>query len=118
MKKFFIVILATLSFSAFADQCSYISNTMAKRGALLLSPGAEIAEVCEPCGDAPYVTSTTKVKSVEVIDTGYENYKQVVVNGKGLDLAYTFVKVAPSKFLNVAKVIGCKAQDVSSIITK
>ena len=117
MKKLFIAALATLSFSAFADQCAYISKTMADRGALLIA-GAEIAEVCEPCGEVASITSTTKVTSIAVKNTGYQNYKEVVVNGKGLDLAYTFVKVAPKRFVNVAKVIGCKADGVSSSINK
>ncbi len=117
MKKIFIAALATLSFSAFADQCAYISGTMASRGALLLS-GAEIAEVCEPCGERAAIVSSSKVGSLVVRDTGYQNYKEIMVNGKPLDLAYTFVKVSPKRFVNVAKVIGCKADGVSSFINK
>lgn len=117
MKKLLIAALATLSFSAFADQCAYISGTMASRGALLLS-GAEIAEVCEPCGERAAIVSTAKVGSLMVRDTGYMNYKEIVINGKGVDLAYTFVKIASKRFVNVAKVIGCKADGVSSFINK
>jgi len=53
-----------------------------------------------------------------VRDTGYMNYKEIVINGKGVDLAYTFVKIASKRFVNVAKVIGCKADGVSSFINK
>ena len=36
-------------------------------------------------------------------------------NGKSVDLAYTFVQVAPNRSVNVAKAINCETLDSSSV---
>lgn len=118
MKSLIFTLAIAFSASAFADQCSYISGTMAKRAALLLQNGAEIAELCQPCGEQIANAKVSVARSVKSGSTGYQSYQQVSINGKGVDLAYTYVKVAPNKYVNVAKAIGCKADGVSPVISK
>jgi hypothetical protein len=107
-----------LSTSAFADQCQLVSATMAKRATLLIQKGAEISDLCEPCGDAKSSAVVSVVKSIKVSDSAGSNLKEISINGIAVDLAYIYVKVAPNKSINVAKTIGCKADGVSEIISK
>ena len=116
MKKMILIALALSSTVAFADQCELVSKTMAKRATLLLQNGAEIASVCEPCGEKISSAKVSVVRSIKVVNGIYANLQGILINGKGQDLAYTFVKVAPNRFVNVAKAIGCKAENVSEII--
>jgi hypothetical protein len=118
MKKIILAFTLTLSASAFADQCSYMSGVMAKRAALLLQSGSEIASLCQPCGDIIAQAKVSVVRSAKVSSANYESYQTISINGKAVDLAYTYVKVAPNKYVNVAKVIGCKADGVSESISK
>lgn len=118
MKKFAVALLMTVSASAFADQCQALSNQMAARAALLLQPGAELAELCQPCGQVIRNASVKVARSVRVVDHGH-GYKEISINGNGVDLAYTYVKVAPNKYANVAKVIGCPGvSGVSPVISR
>lgn len=118
MKKLILIALALSSTVAFADQCELVTPTMAKRAALLLQNGSEIATVCEPCGEKISSSKVSVVRSVKVVNGIYANLQQVLINGNGEDLAYTFIKVAPNRFVNVAKAIGCKAESVSESISK
>jgi hypothetical protein len=118
MKKFGLMLMLVLSTSAFADQCQLVSSTMAKRAALLLQNGSEIASLCQPCGEVIASAQVSVARSVKSVSGNYGNLQEVKINGKGVDLAYTYVKVAPNKFVNVAKTIGCKAEGVSEVISK
>lgn len=118
MKKFGLMVMLVLSTSAFADQCQLMSAAMAKRAALLLQNGSEIASLCQPCGQVIASAEVSVARSVKTTSANYANYQEVKINGKGVDLAYTYVKVAPNKYVNVAKTIGCKADGVSEVISK
>ena len=91
---------------------------MAKRATLLLQNGAEIASVCEPCGEKVSSAKVTVVRSVKTVSGIYANLQGLLVNGKETDLAYTYLKVAPNRYINVANAIGCKAEGVSPMISK
>lgn len=118
MKTLLIAMTLVLSASAFADQCSYVSGTMAKRATLLLQNGAEIASLCQPCGEKVSQAQVSVARKVSSGSVNYQNYQQVSINGQGVDLAYTYVKVAPNRYVNVAMAIGCKTQGVSPVISK
>ena len=118
MKTMMIALVALTSASAFADQCALVSGTIAKRADLLLQNNAEIATLCEPCGETKDMAKVAVVRKANKVSGNYQNYQEVVVNGKGVDLAYTFVKVAPNKYVNVAKAVGCPANGVSDSIAK
>lgn len=117
MKKLFVIALATLSFSAFADQCAWMSPVMAKRAEMLIQSGSEIASLCQPCGEVIANAKVSVARGVKITNQ-QGNYRSIVIGQKEVDLAYTYIKVAPNKFANVAKVIGCKADGVSEVISK
>lgn len=118
MKKMIILALALSSTAAFADQCELMSSTMAKRASLLLQNGTEIATLCEPCGERVSSAKISVIRSVKVVNGIDANLQQLLINGKSEDLAYTFIKVAPNRFVNIAKAIGCKANGISEVISQ
>ena len=118
MKKMISLTLFVLSTSAFADQCAYVSKAQAARAALLLQNGAEIASLCQPCGEVIAQAKVGVARSVKINDPKYQDLREIKINGQGVDLAYTYVKVAPNRFVNVANVIGCQAEGVSAVISK
>ena len=118
MKKILLLTLAILSTTAFADQCQLVSGAMAKRATLLIQNGSEIASLCQPCGEKISSAEVSVARSVKSASGVYGNLQQVLINGNSVDLAYTYVKVAPNKFINVAKTIGCKTEGVSEVISK
>jgi hypothetical protein len=118
MKKMILIALALASTAAFADQCELMTSTMARRASLLLQNGGEIASLCEPCGEKIPSAKVSVIRSVKVVNGIDANLQGLLINGRTEDLAYTFLKVAPNRYVNVAKAIGCKASGVSEIISK
>ncbi len=95
---------------ALADQCAYVSKDLAIQAADELKTAVTVHRLCEPCGEklAKELTPT----SVVAKHTGYEDYWQVFVNGKGIDLAYTFLDR-----INLSKFVGCPATDISEFLS-
>ena len=112
MKTLAIGILLAMSTSAFADQCQINTNEQAQRAALLLQKGAEVASLCQPCGEKISQASVSVVKTVKT-EKG-----ETILNGQSIDLAYTYLRVAPNKYINVGTAIGCNPHDVSKVISK
>lgn len=118
MKKIIPLMLLAFSATVFADQCQLVSKTMVKRASLLLQPGAEIASLCQPCGDVISDAKVSVVRNTKIISAIYSTHQEISINNRTVDLAYTYVKIAPNRYANVAKVIGCQATGVSEIISK
>lgn len=109
-----LAILTTLSLSllgaattAHADQCALNTKAINERALDLVKPGAWVLDMCEPCGDTiadakPYVVKTIDIQQ-----------GRVMINGKGVDLAYVFVKTSAKRFDNVGLKSSCGASDVS-----
>ncbi len=121
MLKFFKIILLAItiiSFStqmAYADQCSYVDKEQALKAATFLKLNQLIYLFCEPCGETTPQPVTIQSISVGTVD--YENYWQVSINNKGVDLAYTYVPSSlEEKPINLAALADCPAQDVSPFI--
>jgi hypothetical protein len=72
-----------------------------------LDNAKRVQSLCEPCGEIK--ASDVTVSSIEVKATGYQNTYEVLVNGKGIDLAYTFVNG-----INLGIALSCPAQGVGS----
>ena len=94
---------------SFADQYAYISREEAMSARDLLSRGTTALEYCRPCGDTHY--KKIVVTTVDVRHTGYENYYEVVINGKGIDLAYVFI-YHNERWTNLAWAIGLEASEM------
>ncbi|MEA5535127.1 hypothetical protein [Crocosphaera sp. XPORK-15E] len=121
MKPFKIVTLSILStllisHSAYADQCSYVEKEQALKAVSFLSLNQQIYLFCEPCGEK--VPRSVTIESVAAGTVGYQDFWQVSINGKGVDLAYTYVPSSlEQKPINLAALSGCSAGDVSPFIS-
>lgn len=95
-----------------ADQCEIVSADVATRAsqAIAVSHG-RVLSYCAPCGD-PEPRIAAAVVPHEVHNMG----TSVVIDGNEVDLAYTYLEVAPGVFENVAMRTGCPAQDVPEVL--
>lgn len=95
-----------VSTPARADQCEVVSQTVAAHAVAALARVPDIVTFCEPCGDvAP--GAPEHVKNVG----GHADH--VEINGRSVDLAYTYVETSPHRFENLAALAGCPTTGVS-----
>ncbi len=116
MKKFlgiFGLCMALLPAFAFADQAAYIEKGEAEAAMNVLMGNSVIRHYCQPCGDKNWTQEN--IGSVEAGHTGYEQYWQVLVNGKGIDLAYVYVET-DGGWRNVAMMLEIQVSDVPLIL--
>jgi hypothetical protein len=115
MKSWLAVALVLVSQTARADQCEWIDAGVAQKAQAILAKQPLVIEFCEPCGDkAPGTPAQAKTVAIGSPQSGY---KEIQINGKAVDLAYTYVKTSGMKFENLAMLSGCPAQDVSPSLT-
>ena len=106
---------AILCFPALADQCSYLKKEQALTAISRLDVNETIYKLCEPCGEKSTHPTLIKTLSMEKVD--YEDYWQIKVNEKGIDLAYVFIDSnIENKFVNLAAIADCPAQQVSPLL--
>ena len=100
---------------ALADQCAYISKEQAIAAISRLSLNDTIYNLCEPCGDK--IAEPSLIFDLGAATVDYKNYWQVMVNGKGIDLAYVFVDSGlDGKLVNLAIAADCEVTSVSATI--
>jgi hypothetical protein len=121
MRRIILLVFSLLPSLVVADQCAYISKAEAVKAATYVSVGQTIAHFCEPCGDKKFSNvQPSEVRSTELvrIDPASshldQTYWELRLNGKGVDLAYIYVKRSNARYMNLAKLAGCAATDVSS----
>ena len=117
LARIFLIVFAKLLLvcpSAWADQCAYIAKELAIATVSRLNLQDDIYLYCEPCEDKR--PKFTKVASLAAKTTEYQDYWEVEVNNKGIDLAYTFIKIDDDQYLNLAIAVGCPVQGVSSML--
>ena len=119
MKKTLIITIVLILSTVFvvsvsADQAAYITEKQAKKAVKLLMKKKQIIHFCEPCGDTEI--RTEDIETIEAVKTDTENYWEVKVNGKGIDLAYTYYKRKKNKWKNVAMKLKIDVSDVSEYI--
>lgn len=107
---FILVLTFSFSTAVFADQAAYITEKEAKKAAEFLKKKGEIRHHCQPCNDKS--VRFEKINTIEAVHTGYQNYWQVKVNGKGIDLAYVYYKKKNDKWKNAAMRFDLKVSDV------
>jgi hypothetical protein len=109
--KYTGLVLSVFAFAAqaSADQCAYVTRDMAAQALRIVMDAGSVQTYCEPCGDrgATYVD----VKAVGMADVNYQGYWEMQINGRGVDLAYTFVNG-----MNLAAIVSCPTQGVSRSI--
>ncbi len=100
--------------TAHADQCQWISEAEAAKAASLLAKKPKVIAFCEPCGDeVPGVPFAAQRVAVERADG---DFKTVVIDGKAVDLAYTYVQTSDRWYQNVAALVGCPVEGVSLLL--
>ena len=108
---------AVLCFPALADQCSYITKEQATTAISRLELDRTIYLLCEPCGETnpqPMKIETLAMETVE-----YQDFWQVKVNDRGIDLAYVFIDSGvDDNLINLAAVSNCQATRVSPVLPK
>jgi len=99
--------LAVLSPSiARADQCAINDQAIADKAVELLKLRAQMLELCEPCGEK-VPTGPYSITNVTTADG------KVMIEGKIVDLAYTYILVGKHTYQNLGILAGCKTERVS-----
>ncbi len=93
-----------------ADQCAINDQAIADKAVELAKQRAQILELCEPCGEkvpsGPYaITNVTTANG------------EVMIEGRMVDLAYTYILVGKNTYKNLGLLAGCKAERVSKELT-
>ncbi len=116
MKKIFVVgIFSTLFMSAvFADQAMVLTSGDAEAAVGILKEETTILAYCEPCSDRK--RNVVTIKSVDRVrfkpNDPNDDQWIVRVNGKEIDLAYTFFK-RDGAWENLAMLFNIDVVDVS-----
>jgi hypothetical protein len=106
-----LFILAISAISILADQAAYITKEQAQKAAAFLKDKKQIRHYCAPCDDkGDRVEDISTVEAVEVKDS--KPYWEVLVNGKGIDLAYVYFQDGDGEWKNLAKKMKIKVSDV------
>lgn len=92
-----------------ADQCALNDGLVNARAAELARKSASVIEWCELCKGSNMVGPFT-IKTIDIKN------RQVEINGKPVDLAYTFVHTKGDEYQNLGLAAGCTAHGVSKTI--
>lgn len=104
------IALAVFAVNALADQAAYITRSEAEKAVAFLEDKNQIRHYCAPCDDkGDRLEDIVDVKAVKV---DYQNYWEVQVNGKGIDLAYVYFRTKSGKWKNLAKELDIKVHGV------
>ncbi len=109
--------LLLVNSAVLADQCELIPVEQAAKALNHIKPGSQYVPFCEPCGDQNfYQQAVQTVDELSVVKNPIDDqvYWQINLNGKGIDLAYTFVRTGDGSFLNLSKLADCPSDGVSA----
>jgi hypothetical protein len=125
----FKLIVSTLALSfpvvSFADQCAVVDTDLAKSFVKFVKKGSYLGQLCEPCGELPSDSegggpNFSEVKSIAIKAWPGSKGQQstILLNGKTIDLAYTYVTTAVTQHssvaVNAAFLVGCPADGVTN----
>jgi hypothetical protein len=112
VKLLIAAMLLGLNTSLQADQCQLTEVEPMAKVLNHIKPNSVYVEFCEPCGDKDFFSREQQtVKSITVEQDA--DYWSLKLNGKEVDLAYTFVKNKEGSFINLSKLAECPSSDVS-----
>lgn len=107
MKKVILIsLISVIGSMALADQCAYIPRVQALKAIKLLMKAQRIQSLCELCGEV--TPQDMPAESIGVRKVEVQGNLEVVVDGRGIDLAYTYVNG-----VNLAKLVACPTDGVS-----
>jgi hypothetical protein len=104
-----IVSAACVCLAASADQAQVVGLEEAEHAAFLLQPGNELRFYCAPCDDVGWRSEIVGVVETRPVE-GEEGMAEILVNGRAIDLAYTFA-YRGGDWLNVARFAGIEVSD-------
>ena len=112
MKRTCLSILFLLSIAApvFADQAAWVSRAEATRALEILARSESIIHYCAPCDNG--VVRNEKIESIGLFKVEGENYWEIRINGKGVDLAYVYFEEKKGKWRNTAMKAKIDVDDV------
>jgi len=113
MRAILLAVLLVPSFAR-ADQCTIV-DADAAHAAVELARDRATVSYCEPCGDKKPTATAVRTRSARVISS--QTDARVAIDGKEVDLAYTFVQTGKTTWTNLALMVGCGAQGVSAFLT-
>lgn len=113
MKALLVLPLLLLPALAHADQCELVSDDIATHALAVLAVHADVISYCEPCNDrAPGEPHRVDHLAKQRGREGGDNYA-VTIDKREVDLAYTYVQTSPSRYENLAAIVGCVTSGVS-----
>lgn len=105
------------SHAVYADQCQALDADMAG-AAIKLLKDVPVLGYCEPCNDpAPNNVPSVKAASVKRHASIVKGMEEIAVDGKDVDLAYTYVQTGKYTWTNVGLMVGCGAKGVTAFLS-
>ena len=101
---------------AYADQAAWVSRAEAQRALKLLAEYDTVIHYCAPCKDGE--VKEEKIESIGSLRIKGENYWEIQINGKGVDLAYIYFPKKQGKWLNAAMTAKIDVSDVPKQLSK
>ena len=99
-----------------ADQAAWITRDEAARALKILAEFGSIKHFCAPCGDTKVTTET--IRSIGMYRIRNEDYWEIKVNGKGVDLAYVYFPKKRDKWMNAAIAAKIDVSDVPNELSR
>src|SRR3954471_18854348 len=93
-----LLVMMLATHAAYADQCEAIDADQAAWAKKLVVAGATIAPFCESCGDT---APGAPIKVSSVTTTKDHGALHLHINGKTVDLAYTYLQTGKATWTNV-----------------
>ena len=111
--------LLSLTFNAWADQCQYVTTESAQTAVKLISLSKKnidgVLDFCQNCGDR--IPKEIKVNQIDIVATDVDDVPaEVAINGRGIDLAYTYVNISEGTWVNLGKLSNCANDGASQFI--
>jgi hypothetical protein len=111
MKALLVLPFLVVPAIAHADQCELVPDQIATRAIAVMAGHPNVISYCEPCGDkAPGEPHRIDHLAKQ---RGLDGSYSVTLDKREVDLAYTYVQTAPSKYENVAALTECPTSGVS-----
>lgn len=103
-------LILAFTVGVFADQAAWVTQKQAEAATVLLKEQKQIRHYCAPCDDKD--DRVVDVSEVSFEKVPNENYWNVIVNGKSIDLAYVYFKTKDGRWKNVAMHLSIKVEKV------
>lgn len=109
-----LVGLVALAAPARADQCEWVPSNVARIAMEELASHDNFIAFCEPCGDK-VPGAPQKIETITKSSVGDGSW-EVRINGRAVDLAYTYAPIHPREYQNVGLLAACGATGVSGAL--